>query len=384
MSKGLRRRPLEMTRRDWRAWGRDLLRRCAERENNLRKQFLPPEFGLHDLDAVDDINAQEVRQQIEAWTFGNIAARRDFLRAHQARERATRPVQDDLAEVDAICTLLFEASQDGESLGPDNGSAWVGALGARSWAERIKSVMREVAALRSAAFPDEDPESLAGPYGDGFDALLEALARLTEERDEALEQRAEAIGEVARLEARWADHIRRSKWEEERTCMLADGFDPCGECEACLLRDAELSGATETPPEAPSRGDLIESGLSTAKRAPEAEADAESRPNDAGRGRFRVWDALNGDGDEDGEHRFIDADTPSEAAEAYAEQDRDGLTDGLYTTAHPIVVREPNGIEHRFNVSAETVLTFHAVGSDQESDRCTDLSTTHQEQHRDQ
>lgn len=117
---------------------------------------------------------------------------------------------------------------------------------------------------------------------------------------------------------------------------------------------------------------------------PAKEADAESRPNDACRGRFLVWDALNGDGDEDGEHRFIDADTPSEAAEAYAEQDRDGLTDGLYTTAHPIVVREPNGIEHRFNVSAETVLTFHAVGSDQESDRCTDLSTTHQEQHRDQ
>lgn len=233
-----------LTSRDWRAWCRDLLRRCAERENKIRRELIP-EFGLHDIDAVDDLNASEMRKHVELWAFGNIAARRDFLRAHQARERAPRPVQDDLAEVDAICTLLFEASQDGESLGPDNGSAWVGALGARSWAERIKSVMGEVAALRSAAFPDEDPENLAGPYGDGFDALLEALARLTEERDEALEQRDEALGEVARLKAQWAGHIRRAKWEEERTCMLADGFEPCGECEACLLRDAERDAEIE-------------------------------------------------------------------------------------------------------------------------------------------
>lgn len=84
-----------------------------------------------------------------------------------------------------ICTLLYESSQDGENLGTEQGSSWNGDDGARRWAERVKSTMAKVSELSLAAFPDDDPETLAGAYGDGYDAMLNVIARLTQERNDA-------------------------------------------------------------------------------------------------------------------------------------------------------------------------------------------------------
>ena len=142
------------------------------------------------------------------------------------------------SEVESICTLLYEASQDGVGVGPEAGSSWEGIDGARRWADRIKGVMAEVATMTAEAFPDEDPEHLAGAYGDGFDAVLGAMSRLTEERFEAraeaerlradIEMTAAALRDrrlIGPLAATMLDKIlaRKSPPANERGCGFSAG-----------------------------------------------------------------------------------------------------------------------------------------------------------------
>ena len=56
-------------------------------------------------------------------------------------------------------------------------------------------------------------------------------------------------------------------------------------------------------------------------------------------GRYYVWDDLNC---EESDARLIEAQGYMAAAEKYAEEDLDGLTDGPYQNPHPIRVR-PEG-----------------------------------------
>lgn len=74
---------------------------------------------------------------------------------------------------------------------------------------------------------------------------------------------------------------------------------------------------------------------------------------------YRVWDKINGERDE---AKIIEAVDFRAAALAYAEDDGDGWTDGLYQgCAHPIVVeREQDGMTLVYEVEAELVPEFRA------------------------
>lgn len=74
---------------------------------------------------------------------------------------------------------------------------------------------------------------------------------------------------------------------------------------------------------------------------------------------FYVWDALNG---EPGDAKAIEASSPEEAACEYADNDWDGLTDGLYRDcSQPLIVVSDGGKEQwRVEVSAEMVPKMHA------------------------
>lgn len=68
---------------------------------------------------------------------------------------------------------------------------------------------------------------------------------------------------------------------------------------------------------------------------------------------YKVWDTINGEEDD---ANLIEADSPEEAARLYAEQDIDGLNDGLYHKhSQPIAV---DGAV--YNVSAEMEPRFRA------------------------
>ena len=74
---------------------------------------------------------------------------------------------------------------------------------------------------------------------------------------------------------------------------------------------------------------------------------------------YRVWDKLNSERDE---AEVIEAVDFRAAALAYAEEDGDGWTDGLYHgCAQPIVVeREQDGMTLVYEVEAELVPQFRA------------------------
>ena len=73
-----------------------------------------------------------------------------------------------------------------------------------------------------------------------------------------------------------------------------------------------------------------------------------------------VWDEINAEKED---ARSIQARLPLQAAVAYAEQDSDGYTDGLYHECpQPIVVEDRIvGTRYRFDVSAEMEPRFVAV-----------------------
>ena len=84
--------------------------------------------------------------------------------------------------------------------------------------------------------------------------------------------------------------------------------------------------------------------------------------------KFKVWDHLNRD---EGDAREIDAYDASDAAESYAEDDPDGMLDGLYTKSngmplnsamagHPIMVLGEDGVPRKFLVG---VTDMHPVFS---------------------
>ena len=73
--------------------------------------------------------------------------------------------------------------------------------------------------------------------------------------------------------------------------------------------------------------------------------------------KYKVWDKLNAEQDD---AVTIEASSPSDAAEEYAERDRDGLCDGLYIHGQPIMVYDgENAME--FEVTFEAMPTFHAT-----------------------
>jgi len=66
--------------------------------------------------------------------------------------------------------------------------------------------------------------------------------------------------------------------------------------------------------------------------------------------KYRVWDKINSEEEHAGE---VDADTPEEAAEQYAEDDVDGNIDGIYVNGHALCVRDPEGTLHEIDVVVE-------------------------------
>lgn len=82
---------------------------------------------------------------------------------------------------------------------------------------------------------------------------------------------------------------------------------------------------------------------------------------------YKVWDKLNCD-EEDAER--IEAGSPEDAAIAYAEEDHDGWTDGLYHRCpQPILVSDDDGTVCGFDVSAEMVPHFRAAPFPSDGDR---------------
>jgi hypothetical protein len=73
---------------------------------------------------------------------------------------------------------------------------------------------------------------------------------------------------------------------------------------------------------------------------------------------FKVWDAINASEDSSSD---IEAGDPHEAAEVYAEQDVDGNIDGIYTRAHPVMVREADGTLHKFEITVEYYPVYYAT-----------------------
>jgi hypothetical protein len=65
---------------------------------------------------------------------------------------------------------------------------------------------------------------------------------------------------------------------------------------------------------------------------------------------YRVWDKINSD-EEHAEE--VEANSPEEAAERYAEDDVDGNIDGIYVNGHVLRVRDPEGVLHEIAVTVE-------------------------------
>ncbi len=73
---------------------------------------------------------------------------------------------------------------------------------------------------------------------------------------------------------------------------------------------------------------------------------------------YKVWDKLNSD-EEYAED--ITAWSPEAAAEEYADNDADGLCDGLYLNSpHPIMVRHEDGTLEEYSVYGEATVDYHA------------------------
>jgi len=74
--------------------------------------------------------------------------------------------------------------------------------------------------------------------------------------------------------------------------------------------------------------------------------------------KYLVWDELNSD--EECADAF-EAYCPEYAAEEYADEDSDGLMDGIYDNGHPIIVKCPSGEKYRFTICVEAVPNFYAT-----------------------
>lgn len=76
--------------------------------------------------------------------------------------------------------------------------------------------------------------------------------------------------------------------------------------------------------------------------------------------KYKVWDASNGDTIETASE--FEAHSPDEAAELYGESDVDGQSDGVYVNEGlEVFVMGPDGVTHRFHLTAEYEPTFYAV-----------------------
>lgn len=74
---------------------------------------------------------------------------------------------------------------------------------------------------------------------------------------------------------------------------------------------------------------------------------------------YIVWDSINAS--EEFAER-IEAASPGEAAEKYAEADVDGGIDCIYARAHPIAVKEEGDPDHEiWDVSVEYEPSYHAT-----------------------
>jgi hypothetical protein len=105
--------------------------------------------------------------------------------------------------------LLVEAGQGMET--GDIPDAW----DAERHAEHVQERAIKIHVAIMEAFPGEDPENIAGPYGDGWDAIENAIGLLMESRDEAraetkhaIAARNECAARVRELEASYRDADR--------------------------------------------------------------------------------------------------------------------------------------------------------------------------------
>lgn len=81
--------------------------------------------------------------------------------------------------------------------------------------------------------------------------------------------------------------------------------------------------------------------------------------------KFYVWDER--DSSREGASE-IEAVTAEFAAMSYAEDDGDGMADGIYfDRAVPVIVEHEDGTRERFEVSAEPSVDFYAYLADDQS-----------------
>lgn len=71
--------------------------------------------------------------------------------------------------------------------------------------------------------------------------------------------------------------------------------------------------------------------------------------------KYKVWNTKY-ETEEDAQ--VIETDDPAYAAEIYADDDCDGLSEGSYQKPEPINVRDPEGVLHLFDVEVEYEPTF--------------------------
>jgi hypothetical protein len=74
--------------------------------------------------------------------------------------------------------------------------------------------------------------------------------------------------------------------------------------------------------------------------------------------KYKVWDTINSSEESAVE---VEALSPDEAAETYADEDVDGGIDGIYSVqqGHPLSVRGPDGVLHRYMVTVDYFPQFY-------------------------
>jgi hypothetical protein len=91
---------------EWLPWAHETLRRLAEGENRIRRDFDPEgKMGLQPVDRIDNLTAAEAREQLEGWSIGNLSARRAAMATHAEIERLRKALAEAQAERDNAHTL---------------------------------------------------------------------------------------------------------------------------------------------------------------------------------------------------------------------------------------------------------------------------------------
>ncbi len=66
----------------WRKWAREMLRRCADGENKIRRDFdMVETIGLQTTGYIDGLDDEQLREAVNRWALGNLSARRAAMQA---------------------------------------------------------------------------------------------------------------------------------------------------------------------------------------------------------------------------------------------------------------------------------------------------------------